>query len=49
MPTCSTPRAEAFRETKSDQLSVSLRFPLRLRYPRSISVIGGTGLTAHTF
>jgi alkylation response protein AidB-like acyl-CoA dehydrogenase len=26
-----------------------VRFPLRLRYPRSISVIGGTGLTAHTF
>ncbi|MGA6159596.1 phage major capsid protein [Stenotrophomonas sp. NPDC087984] len=49
-----TPRSEAFRETKADQLSVLLRFfnyaALHSeRYPKSISVIAGTGLIAPTF
>lgn len=49
-----TPRAEAFRETKADQLSVLLRFynyaALQSeRYPKSIAVISGTGLAAPTF
>lgn len=49
-----TPRAEAFRETKADQLSVLLRFynyaALHAsRYPKSISVISGTGLVTPTF
>lgn len=49
-----TPRAEAFRETKADQLSVLLRFfnyaALHSeRYPKAISVISGTGLVAPTF
>ncbi|MFI6819260.1 phage major capsid protein [Nonomuraea sp. NPDC050328] len=49
-----TPRSEAFRETKADQLSVLLRFYNYLalhseRYPKSISVIGGTGLVTPTF
>lgn len=49
-----TPRAEAFRETKADQLSVLLRFYNYLaihseRYPKSISVISGTGLIAPAF
>ncbi|MBE8471063.1 phage major capsid protein [Streptomyces justiciae] len=47
-------RAEAFRETKADQLSVLLRVYNYLalhsaRYPKSISVIAGTGLVAPTF
>jgi len=49
-----TPQAEAFRETKADQLSVLLRFfnyaALHSeRYPKSISVIAGTGLITPTF
>jgi hypothetical protein len=49
-----TPQAEAFRETKADQLSVLLRFfnyaALHSeRYPKSISVISGTGLVPPTF
>lgn len=49
-----TPRAEAFRETKADQLSVLLRFYNYAalhseRYPKGISVISGTGLVAPTF
>lgn len=49
-----TPQAEAFRETKADQLSVLLRFynyaALHAsRYPKSISVISGTGLVTPTF
>ncbi|MFE4701459.1 phage major capsid protein [Streptomyces sp. NPDC056738] len=49
-----TPQAEAFRETKADQLSVLLRFynyaALHAsRYPKAISVIAGTGLVTPTF
>lgn len=49
-----SPRAEAFRETKADQLSVLLRFYNyyalhAARYPKSISTVGGTGLIAPTF
>lgn len=49
-----TPRSEAFRETKADQLSVLLRFYNYCalhseRYPKSISVISGAGLIAPTF
>lgn len=49
-----TPQAEAFRETKADQLSVLLRFYNYValhasRYPKSISVISGTGLVTPTF
>ncbi|MFE9309513.1 phage major capsid protein [Streptomyces sp. NPDC006706] len=49
-----TPQAEAFRETKADQLSVLLRFynyaALHAsRYSKAISVIAGTGLAAPTF
>jgi len=49
-----SPQAEAFRETKADQLSVLLRFfnyaALHSeRYPKSISVIAGTGLITPTF
>ncbi|MFD7746709.1 phage major capsid protein [Streptomyces sp. NPDC059698] len=49
-----SPRAEVFRETKADQLSVLLRFfnyaALHSeRYPKSISVLAGTGLIAPTF
>lgn len=49
-----TPRAEAFRETKANTLSVYLRFynyaALHAsRYPASISVIDGTGLAAPSF
>lgn len=49
-----TPKAEAFRETKADQLSVLIRFynyaALHAsRYPKSISVIAGTGLVTPTF
>ncbi|MEU6702540.1 phage major capsid protein [Streptomyces wuyuanensis] len=49
-----SPRAEVFRETKADQLSVLLRFfnyaALHSeRYPKSISVLSGTGLIAPTF
>lgn len=49
-----TPRAESFRETKADQLSVLLRFYNYValhsaRYPKSISVISGTGLVTPTF
>lgn len=48
------PQAEAFRETKADQLSVLLRFFNYAaihseRYPKSISVISGTGLVTPTF
>ncbi|MFE5200001.1 phage major capsid protein [Streptomyces sp. NPDC056601] len=47
-------RAEAFRETKADQLSVLLRvFNYAAihseRYPKAISVISGTGLTTPAF
>jgi len=50
----STPRAEVFRETKAAPLSVLLRFFNYAaihseRYPKSISVISGTGLIAPTF
>ncbi|MFI0825720.1 phage major capsid protein [Streptomyces roseolus] len=49
-----TPQAEAFRETKADQLSVLLRFYNYValhasRYPKSISVISGTGLITPVF
>lgn len=49
-----TPRAEAFRETYADQLSVLLRFYNYAalhseRYPKSLSVVSGTGLIAPTF
>jgi HK97 family phage major capsid protein len=49
-----SPRAEVFRETKADQLSVLLRFfnyaALHSeRYPKSIAVISGTGLITPTF
>lgn len=49
-----SPRAEAFRETYANQLSVLLRFYNyaalhSARYPKSISVISGTGLVAPTF
>lgn len=49
-----TPRAEAFRETKADQLSVLLRFYNYAaihseRYPKSLSVISGTGLIGPVF
>ncbi|MDQ0795578.1 phage major capsid protein [Streptomyces sp. B1I3] len=49
-----SPRAEVFRETKADQLSVLLRFFNYAaihseRYPKSISVISGTGLITPTF
>lgn len=49
-----TPRAEAFRETYANQLSVLLRFYNYAalhseRYPKGISVISGTGLIAPTF
>ncbi|MFE6482401.1 phage major capsid protein [Streptomyces sp. NPDC057757] len=48
------PQAEAFRETKAEQLSVLLRFYNYValhasRYPKSISVISGTGLITPTF
>lgn len=50
----STPRSEAFRETKADQLSVLLRFYNYAalhseRYPKAISVVSGTGLITPTF
>ncbi|MFF2502189.1 phage major capsid protein [Streptomyces sp. NPDC058067] len=49
-----TPRSETFRETKADQLSVLLRFYNYAalhseRYPKSISVVSGTGLAAPVF
>ncbi|MFD7791025.1 phage major capsid protein [Streptomyces sp. NPDC059759] len=49
-----TPQAEAFRETKAEQLSVLLRFYNYValhasRYPKAISVISGTGLITPTF
>lgn len=49
-----SPRAEVFRETKAEQASVLLRFYNYLalhseRYPKSISVISGTGLVTPTF
>ncbi|MEU0691440.1 phage major capsid protein [Streptomyces uncialis] len=49
-----TPRAEAFRETLAGQLSVLLRFYNYAalhseRYPKSLSVVAGTGLIAPTF
>lgn len=50
----STPRAETFRETLANQLSVLLRFYAYCaihasRYPKSLAVIGGTGLVTPTF
>lgn len=50
----SIPRANAFRETKAAQLSVLLVVHNYLavqagRYPKSISVLSGTGLSAPTF
>jgi HK97 family phage major capsid protein len=50
----SAPRAEAFREPLAAQLSVLLRVYQYVaihseRYPKSLSVIGGTGLTPPTF
>ncbi|MFH8627758.1 phage major capsid protein [Streptomyces vietnamensis] len=49
-----SPRAEAFRETYANQLSVLLRFYNYAalhseRYPKSISVVSGTGLITPTF
>ncbi|MFF3643382.1 phage major capsid protein [Streptomyces sp. NPDC002564] len=49
-----TPKAESFRETKADQLSVLLRFYNYAalhseRYPKAISVVSGTGLIAPVF
>lgn len=49
-----TPRSETFRETKAAELSVLLRFynyaALHAgRYPKSISIIAGTGVAAPTF
>ncbi|MFE7804014.1 phage major capsid protein [Streptomyces sp. NPDC057430] len=49
-----TPRAESFRETKADQLSVLLRFYNYAalhseRLPKSLSVVSGTGLITPTF
>lgn len=49
-----TPRSETFRETKADQLSVLLRFYNYAalhseRYPKSISIVSGTGLIAPVF
>ncbi|WP_160145278.1 hypothetical protein [Phycicoccus sp. SLBN-51] len=48
------PRAEAFRETYANQLSVYLRFHRYVaftaeRLPKSISVINGAGLVTPTF
>lgn len=48
------PHAEAFRETKADQLSVLLRFYryaafTTARYAKSVSVVNGTGLVGPTF
>lgn len=48
------PNAEAFRETKADQLSVLLRFYRYCaftagRYAKSVGVISGTGLVPPTF
>lgn len=50
----SSPKSETFRETYANQLSVLLRFYAYCaihasRYPKSISVIGGTGLATPTF
>lgn len=50
----STPRSEAFRETKADQLSVLLRFYNYAafqggRYPKSIALLNGVGLVPPTF
>lgn len=50
----SLPRAEAFREPLANQMSVLLRVYEYIalhsaRYPKSISVISGTGLVAPTF
>lgn len=47
-------RSEAFRETKADQLSVLLRFYNYVaftggRYPKSFSVLSGTGLVTPSF
>jgi len=48
------PRAEAFRDTKADQLGVFLRVYNYValqpaRYPKAISVVSGTGLATPTF
>lgn len=50
----STPKAETFRETLAANLSVLLRFYAYAalhasRYPKSVSVISGTGLVTPTF
>lgn len=49
-----SPRAEAFRETYANQLSVLLRFYNYAalhseRYPKSLSVVSGTGLITPSF
>lgn len=49
-----TPRAEVFRETKADQLSILIRVYNYLalhsaRYPQSIAVISGGGMTPPVF
>lgn len=49
-----TPRSETFRETYANQLSVLLRFYNYAalhseRYPKSLSVVSGTGLIAPVF
>lgn len=50
----SAPKAEAFRETYANQLSILLRWYSYValhasRYPKSISVIAGTGLVTPSF
>jgi hypothetical protein len=50
----SSPRAEVFRETKADQMSLLIRVYsyiafLGNRYPKSFGIINGTGLVAPTF
>ena len=49
----STPRAEVFREIKADSLRVYLRvfnyLAFTTRYPKSISLINGTGLVPPTY
>lgn len=50
----SAPKSETFRETYANQLSILLRFYSYVaihasRYPKSISVISGTGLVTPTF
>lgn len=49
----SVPRAEAFRDTKADSLSIYLRvynyLAVLSRFPKSISIISGTGLVPPAF